>query len=250
MLRTINATRYVTPFREGGSLPALVEADDLGLYVLKFHGAGQGPLALWPPRSSPAKSGARWGCKVPELVLMEVDAALGRNEPDYEIRELLRASVGLNLGGRFSARVGDVRPCGGRPRGRRSGIRRRLVRCLRDEYRPHGAQSESALLAQIDLLHRPWSRALFPSRLERYRAKGPLAIPGHSRPRAVAVGCPYRGGRPRACAPCSAAMFSPRCSPRCRTAGCYRNRGSRRRPPSVPRTSITSAAGWMPHRNS
>jgi hypothetical protein len=96
MLRTVNATRYVTPFREGGSLPALVEADDLGLYVLKFHGAGQGPLAL-AAEIIAGEIGRALGLKVPELVLMEVDAALGRNEPDYEIRELLHASVGLNM---------------------------------------------------------------------------------------------------------------------------------------------------------
>ncbi len=97
MLRTVQATRYVTPFREGGSLPALVEADDLGLYVLKFRGAGQGPLALVAEIIA-GEIGRKLGLNVPELVLMEVDAALGRNEPDEEIRDLLRASVGLNLG--------------------------------------------------------------------------------------------------------------------------------------------------------
>jgi hypothetical protein len=97
MLRTIQATRYVTPLREGGSLPALVEADDLGLYVLKFTGAGQGPLALVAEIVA-GGIGRALGLKVPELVLMEVDDALGRNEPDAEIRALLRASVGLNLG--------------------------------------------------------------------------------------------------------------------------------------------------------
>src|SRR4051794_7279793 len=97
MLRTVQATRYVTPFREGGSLPALVEGEDYGLYVLKFRGAGQGPLAL-AAEIIAGEIGRALGLRVPELVLMEVDAALGRNEPDYEIRELLRASVGLNLG--------------------------------------------------------------------------------------------------------------------------------------------------------
>ena len=97
MLRTVQATRYVTPFREGGSLPALVEGSDLGLYVLKFRGAGQGPLALVAEIVA-GEIGRAAGLPVPELVLMEVDAALGRNDPDYEIRELLRASVGLNLG--------------------------------------------------------------------------------------------------------------------------------------------------------
>ncbi|HUO32928.1 MAG TPA: HipA family kinase [Bryobacteraceae bacterium] len=97
MLRTVYATRYVTPLREGGSLPALVEADDLGLYVLKFTGAGQGPLALVAEIIGGA-IGRALGLKVPELVLIKVDAALGRNEPDAEIRQLLQASVGVNLG--------------------------------------------------------------------------------------------------------------------------------------------------------
>jgi hypothetical protein len=97
MLRTVQATRYVTPLREGGSLPALVEADDLGLYVLKFTGAGQGPLALVAEIVA-GGIGRALGLNVPELVLVGVDAALGRNEPDAEIRALLGASVGINLG--------------------------------------------------------------------------------------------------------------------------------------------------------
>ncbi|HVW83826.1 MAG TPA: HipA family kinase [Bryobacteraceae bacterium] len=96
MLRTVQATRYVTPLREGGSLPAIVEADDLGLYVLKFRGAGQGPLALVAELVA-GEIGRALGLRVPEVVLIEVDAALGRNEPDQEIRELLLASVGTNL---------------------------------------------------------------------------------------------------------------------------------------------------------
>lgn len=96
MLRTIRATRYVTPLREGGSLPAIVEADDLGLYVLKFRGAGQGLLALVAELVA-GEIGRALGLDVPELVFMDVDAALGRNEPDQEIRDLLQASVGLNL---------------------------------------------------------------------------------------------------------------------------------------------------------
>lgn len=97
MLPTVQATRYVTPLREGGSLPAIVEASDSGLYVLKFRGAGQGPLALVAELLG-AEIGRALGLKVPDLVLMEVDTALGRNEPDPEIRDLLKASVGLNLG--------------------------------------------------------------------------------------------------------------------------------------------------------
>ena len=96
MLRTVFATRYVTPLREGGSLPAIIEADDLGLYVLKFRGAGQGPLALVSELIA-GEIGRALGLKVPELVFVDVDKALGRNEPDEEIRDLLRASTGLNL---------------------------------------------------------------------------------------------------------------------------------------------------------
>ncbi len=96
MLRTVRATRYVTPLREGGSLPAIVEADDLGLYVLKFRGAGQGPLALVAELIA-GEIGRALGLNVPEVVFMEVDAALGRTEPDEEIRDLIQASVGLNL---------------------------------------------------------------------------------------------------------------------------------------------------------
>src|SRR5215471_7269743 len=97
MLRTVRVTRYVTPLREGGSLPAIVEADDLGLYVVKFRGAGQGPLALVAELIG-GEIGRVLGLKIPELVLVELDPMLGRNEPDYEIRELLRKSAGLNLG--------------------------------------------------------------------------------------------------------------------------------------------------------
>jgi hypothetical protein len=95
-VRRVRATRYVTPLREGGSLPAIVEADDDGLYVLKFRGAGQGPLALVAEFLS-ARIGHSLELSVPEIVLVDVDAALGRNEPDREIHDLLLASVGLNL---------------------------------------------------------------------------------------------------------------------------------------------------------
>lgn len=95
-MRTVAATRYVTPLREGGSLPAIVEGDDCGLYVLKFRGAGQGPRALVAELVAGELARAA-GLRVPEIVFMEVDAALGRNEPDGEIRDLLKASVGLNL---------------------------------------------------------------------------------------------------------------------------------------------------------
>jgi hypothetical protein len=95
-MRTIRATRYVTPLREGGSLPAIVEGDDCGLYVLKFRGAGQGPKALIAELVSGELARAA-GLRVPELVLVQVDGELGRNEPDGEIRDLLKASIGVNL---------------------------------------------------------------------------------------------------------------------------------------------------------
>lgn len=95
-LRRIHATRYVTPLREGGSLPAIVEADDDGLYVLKFRGAGQGPKALIAELAAGEIARAA-GLPVPEIVFAELDAELARTEPDPEIQDLIRASVGLNL---------------------------------------------------------------------------------------------------------------------------------------------------------
>jgi hypothetical protein len=96
-LLRIEATRYVTPLREGGSLPALVEASDDGLYVLKFRGAGQGRKALVAEVIAGELARAL-GFTVPDLKLVELDAALGKAEPDPEIQDLLAASVGLNLG--------------------------------------------------------------------------------------------------------------------------------------------------------
>lgn len=97
MLRTITATRYVTPLREGGSLPAIVEADDDGTYVLKFRGAGQGPKVLIAELIA-GELGRSLGLPIPEIVLIELDASIGRNEPDEEIQELVYSSAGLNLG--------------------------------------------------------------------------------------------------------------------------------------------------------
>src|SRR6476661_7958919 len=97
MLRTVQATRYVTPLREGGSLPALVEASDEGLYVLKFTGAGQGRLALVAEVVA-GELGRALGLTIPEFALVELDPALAVAEPDPEIQDLLRASAGLNLG--------------------------------------------------------------------------------------------------------------------------------------------------------
>ncbi len=95
-LRTVNVTRYVTPLREGGSMPAIAEADDGFLYVLKFRGAGQGHKALISEIIGGELARAL-GLKVPELVFANLDEAFGRTEPDEEIQDLLKASVGLNL---------------------------------------------------------------------------------------------------------------------------------------------------------
>jgi len=95
-LRTVNVTRYVTPLREGGSMPAITEADDGFLYVLKFRGAGQGVKALIAEIIG-GEIARALGLKVPEIVFANLDAAFGRTEPDEEIQDLLRASEGLNL---------------------------------------------------------------------------------------------------------------------------------------------------------
>lgn len=95
-MRTISVTRYVTPLREGGSLPAIVEADDDGLYVLKFRGAGQGPKALVAELLG-GEIARTAGLDVPEIVLAELDPDLARTEADPEIQDLIRASAGLNL---------------------------------------------------------------------------------------------------------------------------------------------------------
>jgi hypothetical protein len=92
----VAARRYVTPLREGGSLPAIIEADDDGLYVLKFRGAGQGPKALIAELLA-GEIGRLAGLPVPEIVFVELPAELARTEPDAEIQSLIQASAGLNI---------------------------------------------------------------------------------------------------------------------------------------------------------
>jgi hypothetical protein len=96
-LRCVRATRYVVPLREGGSLPGLVEADDLGIYVCKFRGAGQGMRVL-VAEVVVGELARRLGIAVPDLVGVELDAAIARYEADEEVQDLLNASLGLNLG--------------------------------------------------------------------------------------------------------------------------------------------------------
>lgn len=97
VLEQVSVIRYVTPLREGGSLPALVEADNLGTYVMKFRGAGQGPKALVAEIIG-GELARRLGLRTPELVLGYLDPRIASSEPDPEIQDLLRASDGLNLG--------------------------------------------------------------------------------------------------------------------------------------------------------
>ena len=121
-MRTVLATRYVTPLREGGSLPGLVEADDEGLYVVKFRGAGQGPRALVAEWLA-GEIGRAIGLAVPDIVAVEVDPALGDAEPDEEIHDLVRRQRGAQPRHGLPAR--RARPST-RPRRRpaRSSIRR------------------------------------------------------------------------------------------------------------------------------
>lgn len=108
-MRTVVATRYVMPLREGGSLPGLVESDDLGMYVVKFRGAGQGVKALVAELVA-ARIAGHLGLPVPDQVLVEIDAALGRTEADPEVAELIIASAGLNFGIDFLPGALDYNP--------------------------------------------------------------------------------------------------------------------------------------------
>ena len=143
---TVEVTRYVTPLREGGSLPAIVEADDFGTYVLKFRGAGQGTKVLIAELLA-GEIGRKLGLPVPELVFAELDPAIGRYEPDPEIQELIERSDGLNLGMDYPARLVRLRCAAGRRNRRRAAVRHRLVRRLHDQRRSHAAQHEHAHLA-------------------------------------------------------------------------------------------------------
>src|SRR5450432_1288387 len=96
-IRKVHVTRYITPLREGGSMPAIAEADDGFLYVVKFRGAGQGAKSLIAELIG-GEIARALGLRVPELVFANLDAAFGRTEPDEEIQDLLKASTGLNIG--------------------------------------------------------------------------------------------------------------------------------------------------------
>ena len=162
-LRTLCATRYVTPLREGGSLPAIVEAEDDGLYVLKFRGAGQGPKALVAELLAGEIARAA-GLAVPEIVLLELDADLARSEPDPEIQDLIRASAGVNLGARLSCPARSTfDPVADRPDAALASAHR-LVRRVGQQRRPHGAQHEHADVAPAAVADRPRRGAVLPPR--------------------------------------------------------------------------------------
>ncbi|MGI5168166.1 HipA family kinase [Spirillospora sp. CA-253888] len=114
MLPHVTAVRYVTPLREGGSLPGVVEADDLGTYVTKFHGAGQGRKALIAEVIAGGLA-RRLGLRVPDLVIMDLDPVIGRHEPDPDVQDLLKASSGWNLGVDFLPGSLGFDPLGWRP---------------------------------------------------------------------------------------------------------------------------------------
>lgn len=99
-MQTVRAVEYIAPLREGGSLPAIIRADDDQLYAVKFVGAGQGKKALVAELIA-GEIGRVLGFNVPEMVLVDLDPAIGHSEPDFEIQHLLHASAGINLGLRF-----------------------------------------------------------------------------------------------------------------------------------------------------
>ena len=150
-LRTVNLTRYITPLREGGSLPALAEADDEFKYVVKFRGAGHGTKALISELIG-GEVAHILGFRVPELVFLNLDEAFGRTEGDEEIQDLLQGSRGLNLGLHFLS--GDIRSCSDQGR---SGtcLTYCLAGCLPDQYRPYFSQHQHVDVAQGTLADRP-----------------------------------------------------------------------------------------------
>ena len=201
-LRRLTATRYVTALREGGSVPAVVEADDGALYVVKFRAAAQGGRVLAAEvivgelarAARPARAGAGAHRR---------RRGAGRSEPHQEIQELLIASAGLNLAMAYLSRRDRLRR-GGAPAGRRrAGVGDRGAGRVRRQRRSHGAQPEPALARRRAVAHRSRRLALLAPRLGRQpdggRAGGVGGAPVRAR-RAITcswrrpIGCPPRGG--------------------------------------------------------
>ena len=185
-LRSVAATRYVTPLREGGSLPAIVEADDDGLYVLKFRGAGQGVKALVAEVVAGELARAL-GLPVPEIVLIEVDPGARRRrarpgDPGPDHRQ-----HGDQRRPRLPPRLAALHAGGGAPAGAGDGRGDRLARRAGDQRRPHPAQPEPARLARARVADRPRRGALLPPPRLGPGGRRREAVPGDRRPRAAAV---------------------------------------------------------------
>jgi hypothetical protein len=177
-MRTVQTIRYVLPLREGGSLPAIVEADDLGLYVVKFRGAGQGPLALVAELVA-GEIGRALGLNVPELVFAEVDAALGRNEPDAEIRHLLKASTGLNLALDYLPGSTTFDPAAGDRATPEIASLAVWFDAFVQNVDRNPRNPNLLMWHQFAVLHRPRRGAVLPSRLGDGGGEGGVALRGH-----------------------------------------------------------------------
>ena len=185
-LRNLIATRYLTPLREGGSLPAVVEADDGELYVMKFLGAGQGAEALIGELVS-GEIARVLGLRVPEIVFLTLEPAFGQSEPNAEIRGLLRASIGLNLGLRYLPQAFGFNPVLPAPACWGAGINHRVAGRLCDERRSHVAQHQFAGLAARVVADRPRRDPLLPPQLGELGVSQPLRVPADQGSRAAAL---------------------------------------------------------------
>ena len=243
--RTIRITRYVTPLREGGSLPAIVEADDDGLYVLKFRGAGQGARALVAELVS-GEIARALGLPVPELVFAELDRDLARTEPDPEIHALIHDSAGLNLALDYLPGSVTFDPVVARAR-RRPGVADRLVRRLRHQRRSHRAQHQHADVAPPAVADRPRRDALLPPRagLGADDARRARSVPAASR---ITCCSPARSALAAVDAALAAALgrrtSSTRSSSWIPEAWLAGDGPGRRSPRRGPRTCATCASGW------
>ena len=235
MLPQVTATRYVTPLREGGSLPGLMEADDLGTYVVKFHGAGQGRKTLVAEVICCTAGPRRSGWTTPDLALVDVDPGLAPAEPDQEVQDLLRASPGLNLGVDYLPGALDVDARAVDP-----GLAARVLwfDALIGNVDRSWRNPNMLLWHGRVAAHRPRRRADLPARLDRARRlRNPAVRRGHPRAgrhpagrrrrrrRADAAGDrrPARRGRHR----------------RTRRSGSTTSRASRRRTRCATRTSAS-----------
>jgi hypothetical protein len=185
-IRTVIVTRYVTPLREGGSLPAIVEADDGFLYVLKFRGAGQGIKALIAELIG-GELARLVGLKLPEIVFAELNEAYGRAEGDEEIQDLLKFSTGLNLGMHYLSGAVTYDPAVVKT-GRTAGFQNRMAGCVFDECRSYSAQYQHVALAKRTLADRSWRRLVFSSQLGKLEGAKRQAFYPNQRPCAIAAG--------------------------------------------------------------